>query len=286
MNSTFSTVLTPYINPLLLHNLLLLAGLVHRDNHHLDLGRLGRKDHPLVIRMHHHKDPNRTGSEPPTGLPNHLFSVLLVQKLDIEHLREVLSQRVTSRCLHGPPIRRDKSFHSGSVQSPRELLVLGLHSLSHGHRQQLFIGLSIEVEDSIDSLVAVLFSGVCGVPFLPEELSGPDERSGVFELPTDDIGPLVQHQGQVPVRLDPVLEGRVHDGLGSRSDGDRFLELALATAGHPGHFGGETFHMVLLGVERAFGHEHREITVFDSDVLEAGVEEFLDMVPDGEGPGT
>jgi len=54
---------------------------------------------------------------------------------------------------------------------------------------------------------------VSGVAFLPEELTGANERSWVLEFPSHYVGPLVQEQGQVSVRVDPLAESGVHDRL-------------------------------------------------------------------------
>ena len=46
---------------------------------------------------------------------------------------------------------------------------------------------------------------------LPKELSAADEGRGVLELPSHDVGPLVEPQGQVSVAPDP-LGGRWREG--------------------------------------------------------------------------
>ena len=48
---------------------------------------------------------------------------------------------------------------------------------------------------------------------LPKELSCSDERSWVLELPSDDIGPLVEEQWEVSVGSDPLGIRWVHNGL-------------------------------------------------------------------------
>jgi hypothetical protein len=41
-------------------------------------------------------------------------------------------------------------------------------------------------------------------PHLPQELAAADEGCGVLELPTDNVCPLIQAQGQVAVAADPL----------------------------------------------------------------------------------
>jgi hypothetical protein len=43
-----------------------------------------------------------------------------------------------------------------------------------------------------------------GMPFLPEEL-GRAKKQTRAQLPANHVGPLVDQQWEIPVRLDPVL---------------------------------------------------------------------------------
>ena len=45
-----------------------------------------------------------------------------------------------------------------------------------------------------------------GVTLLPEELGSSEERPGP-ELPPEDVGPLIDLEGEVAVRGDPGAEG-------------------------------------------------------------------------------
>jgi hypothetical protein len=61
--------------------------------------------------------------------------------------------------------------------------------------------------------------------FLPEEFSGSDEWSWMLELPSDDIGPLIEFEGKVSVALDPVGISWIHDGLTGWPDGNWFSKV-------------------------------------------------------------
>jgi hypothetical protein len=74
------------------------------------------------------------------------------------------------------------------------------------------------------------------------------------------------------VRADPLGVVRVHDGLGSRTDGNGDLEVALTGASNPGNFGGETLDVVLFPVENGLGDEHGEVGVVDTKSLDVAVE--------------
>ena len=97
------------------------------------------------------------------------------------------------------------------VQRPRKLLRLGLAPLDHRDREQVRVHSCVQFQDLPD-LVLGLFLGAEGrVPLLPEELARADERRRVLELPPHDVGPLVEPEGQVAPRADPVGEVGVPD---------------------------------------------------------------------------
>ena len=67
--------------------------------------------------------------------------------------------------------------------------------------------------------------GVGGVPFLPEELGRAQEQPRAH-LPADDVGPLVDQDRQVAIRLHPLGVHRADDRLAGRPDDQRLFELA------------------------------------------------------------
>ena len=133
---------------------------------------------------------------------------------DPEHAREVLPEAVRGRRLHRAAVRGDERLHRGGVEPPRELLLLRLAALNHGHRQQLLVDARVVVQDLQHLLLrlllrrerAVALLRLGGIPrfHLPEELPRADERRRVLELPPHDVRPLVQTQRQVAVPADPA----------------------------------------------------------------------------------
>ena len=47
------------------------------------------------------------------------------------------------------------------------------------------------------------------VTFLPQELAGAQKGRGVLEFPTHHVGPLIEFEGQITVRLNPIGIRRV-----------------------------------------------------------------------------
>lgn len=133
-----------------------------------------------------------------------------------------------SGCLDGSSVFRYPSLDSGCPEASWELFGLSLDALADRNSQDFFIDPVVELQVIKHLLFCFLQGGVGSVPFLPEELPGSDEGSGVFELPPDDIGPLVELQGQVPMALDPLGVGRVHNGLAGGADGDGLSKFAFA----------------------------------------------------------
>ena len=121
---------------------------------------------------------------------------------------------------------------------------------------------------------------VRGVPFLPEELGRAQERPRHL-LPADDVGPLVDEDGQVAPRLDPLRVHRADDGFGRRPDDQPLLELLVAAVRDPRHLRREALDVLRLLHQQAFGNEQREVRVDVPGRLEAAVERLLDQLPDG-----
>lgn len=57
--------------------------------------------------------------------------------------------------------------------------------------KKLFVDAPVKFKDVLHFSIRGFFVRVCSVPLLPKELSGPDERRWVLELPPDDIVPLI-----------------------------------------------------------------------------------------------
>jgi hypothetical protein len=109
---------------------------------------------------------------------------------------------------------------------------------------------------------------VGSVALLPEELSCADKGGWVFKLPSDNVGPLVEQEGQITMAVDPLRKTRVHNGLRSGSDRNRFGKIGLTTFGDPCNFGGETFNVVFFFVQCGFSDEHWEVAVLHTNFFD------------------
>jgi hypothetical protein len=119
------------------------------------------------------------------------------------------------------------------------------------------------------------------VPFLPQELSGPNERHRVLELPPHHVVPLVELQRKVSMRLDLAGKVRVHGRLAGRANGNGPLEIRFPALGHPRDLGGEALNVILLSLQVVGADEDGEVGVADFERLDLGIEPRLDVFPNG-----
>ena len=88
-----------------------------------------------------------------------------------------------------------------------------------------------------------------GVAFLPKELSSSNERSGMLELPSHNVGPLIQAKRKISVRMNPLGKAGVHDSLAGWSDCNWLRKISLSRSGNPCNFWGKAFNMIFLFTE-------------------------------------
>mmetsp|Transcript_28833 Transcript_28833/g.52959 ORF Transcript_28833/g.52959 Transcript_28833/m.52959 type:complete len:435 (-) Transcript_28833:189-1493(-) len=256
------------------------------DDDGLSLGDLGREDETLVIRVGHQHDTDRTGGNTPRVLPDKLFALVLGLVFDIEHLTKILAQAVAGGTLDGLAGLRDEGFDSGSVKGTGELLLATLASLDDRDGQEVLIHLAVELEDFEDLGLSLSLRGKGSVALLPQEFTGADEGSGILELPTDNISPLVKTEGKITVTANPLTVVRVHDGFRSGSNGNGLFHGSVTGLSHPCDLRSETLDMVLLGVQDVFGNEKGKIGVFHTTGLDLFVKPALNNLPHGISTGS
>ena len=132
------------------------------------------------------------------------------------------------------------------------------------------------------------------MPFLPEELSGPEEKSGT-KLPANDVGPLIEQDRKITVGLHPLcvsrsddrLRGRANDErLGQLSGGNEFSILELeAVVSDDRAFLGEALDMIGFLLQVTEGNEEGEVGILVAGRLEHAVEGTLHPLPEGIPPG-
>jgi len=233
--------------------------------------------------VRHDEAADETGGDAPGGLPDVVELAFLALELDVERLSEVLAEVVAGAGLEGEAILHH-GFYGVRSQGAGELFGAGFDTLDDGHGHNVFGHFGVDIEHADDLFQRFFMRGVGGVAFLPEELRGAEEHAGA-QFPADDVGPLVEEHGQVPMALDPLGEEVADDGLRGGADDVGFFELLAAGMGDDGEFGREAFDVFGLLLQEALRNEQREIDVLVAGGFEAGVEFALEHFPDGVAVG-
>ena len=95
------------------------------------------------------------------------------------------------------------------------------------HRHVLSANVGVHVEHLARLFAGLGLGGVGRVPFLPEKLGRPQKHPRP-QLPADDVGPLVDENRQVAIRLHPVGVHGADDRLAGGPHDQRLFQLAGA----------------------------------------------------------
>ena len=93
-------------------------------------------------------------------------------------MTEFLPHSVRGGALYAPAVHRDNALDSGGVVASGELLEFRFLPLDHRNGQELLVDCRVHIEDHSDLGRGLRETGVGSVAFLPQELAGPQERSG------------------------------------------------------------------------------------------------------------
>jgi hypothetical protein len=77
---------------------------------------------------------------------------------------------------------------------------------------------------------------------------------------------------------DPLLVVRIHDSLGSRTDGDGLFEVAASGSCDPCNFGSESCNVVFLLLQDLLRDKHGEISVLHAHFLDLSIKEACKLV--------
>ena len=251
---------------------------VNGDDDDLDGGQARWHNQTVVVAVGHDECADEARADAPAGGPGELDGIGLVGERDVEGFGEVLAQVVGRAGLQGATVLHH-GFDAVGAQGAGELLAVGFEAAQNGQGHFFFDEVGIDViEDHQRFGLGLGLGGMDGVTFLPEEFGGAQERPGAH-LPTHDIGPLVDQDGQVAVRADPFGVEVADDGLGGRTDDVGLGELFAAGAGDLGDFGGKALDVLGFFGQKALGDEQGEVGVDMAALFDAAVEAGLNAFP-------
>ena len=257
------------------------AVLVHGDgdDHGLDGGDAGGQDQAVVVAVGHDEAADHPGGHAPTGLVGVVQGVVLAGEGDVKSFGEAVAEVVAGAGLERLVVVHHALDGVGLLGAV-ELLLVGLLALDHGHGQDVFQEVSVDVQHLLGLGAGFLGGGVHGVALLPQELPVTQEGAAGL-LPAQHGAPLVVQLGQVPVGLDDVLIMLAEQRLAGGADAVALFQGVAAAHGHPGALRGEALHVVLLLLQEGFGDQHGQVDILVARFLKALVQLRLNILPDG-----
>ena len=219
-----------------------------------------RQDQAVVVAVHHDRGADQPRGHAPRRRPHVLQRLVATLELNLR----TPSRNSDRGCATFPPATHGRRRISASTEYVRAApanfsLSLFCPSMtgiaSSVSRHSLY-----SAEDLQRFFLRLVGGLVCGVPFLPQELGRAKERPRHL-LPADDVRPLIDQDGQVAPRLNPLRVQRADDHFGRRPDDERLGELLIAAARHPRDLRRKAFDVLLLLHQQAGRDEEREVRV-------------------------
>ncbi len=260
------------------HRRALLVLAPDRHDDHLDRREARRQHEALVIAVRHHDRADHARAQSPGCRPHELLRVVLVEEFDVERAREVLPQEVAGAGLQRLAIlhhRLDRVAGDG----PGELLALALATGEHGDRGLVHRKIRVDAEHPQRLFHRLVARRVRGVAFLPEELRRAQEQARPH-LPAHHVGPLVDEQRQVAVRLNPLGIHVPDDRLRRGAHDQPLLQFGASANGDDRQLRREALHVLGLLLQEALRDEEREVGVDVPGRLEAAVQRIADVLPE------
>ena len=155
----------------------------------------------------------------------------------------------------------------------------------HRHGRDVLGDVAVDVEHPRDFFGRFLLGRVRGVTFLPQEFQRAQERPRAL-FPAHDVGPLVDEDRQIAVRLHPLGVHRADDHFGGRADREPLGQLFAAAFGHPRDFRREALDVLGFAHQQRLGDQQREVGVLVPGLFEPAVEFGLQTLPQAVPVGT
>ena len=166
-----------------------------------------------------------------------------------------------------------------SCLSTCEFLFVCLTSLDNRNCKHVLAEIRIHIQHLDRSCLCLFCCCMCGMAFLPQELSRAKEWSCLL-LPTHNGTPLVIYLWKITVALDLFRIKITEQCLGCWSDTQALLQFIQSAMCDPCNLRCESFDMILLLLEQALRNKHWKVYILYAGCLETLIEILLDQFPD------
>ena len=164
--------------------------------------------------MGHHDCADHARCHPPTRCPTELLFSLPILKLDSAGFGKVLAKEMRGASLDRFPVLGHR-FDRRRLDSARKFFALGFFAGKNRDGAIIAHKSFIDAEHAKRFFARFPLGLVHGVPFLPQEFRSAQEQSGPH-FPAHNIGPLIDQDRQVAIRLHPLRVGCANDCLRRR----------------------------------------------------------------------
>ena len=161
----------------------------------------------------------------------------------------------------------------------RKLFLFGLLSGDDRNGKDVFKEVGIAFELLLGLMDCLLGSLMNRMPLLPPELSRTQERTGRL-LPADDGAPLVIEHRKLAVGLQHSRPVVAEHRLRRRTERQTLFKLLAAAHRNPCDLGSEAVDQLAFLFEQALRNQDRHCHILMSGLLELGVHNRLDILPD------
>ena len=186
------------------------------------------------------------------------------------------------------------AFDGVGVDRAGEPFAGRLFTFDHRHRHVILGERGVNIQHAERFFDGLLLGGMGRMAFLPEKFGRAQKQPGA-QFPADDIGPLVDQDRQIAIRLHPLGIHRADDRFAGGPNHERFFKLTgghqPAAGGrfepmmrHHGAFLGESLDVGRLFFQVTQRNEERKIGVLMARVFEHLVQHSLHVFPDGIAP--
>ena len=204
--------------------------------------------------------------------------VLFVCILNVECLRKSIAKVVARTGLQCLAVMHQRFDGVGSFCTG-EFLFVCLSSFYNRDCQYLLAEICVHIQHLDSSFLSLFGCCMCRMSFLPQELSGAQERSCCF-LPANNRTPLIIYFWQISVRLNVFCIKITEQGLRCRTHTQSLLKRFQTAVSYPCNLRCKSFHMIFLFLKKTFRNKHRKIYILYPSLLESSVQLMLNIFPD------